>query len=119
MPLRGDKRSSSKVRLGTGKRPRGDDGYAQVLALGLAILMTATIFDAVKTAGVRALVSAGWGGLGDVEPPAEVFILKGASSSLSHADQKATYRTTGCSPTAESRLYATTEVSHFTALVRC
>ena len=32
---------------------------------------------AVKKAGVRALVSAGWGGLGGVDVPAEVFILQG------------------------------------------
>jgi len=36
-----------------------------------------TIFDAVKAAGVRALVSAGWGGLGGVKVPEDVFILKG------------------------------------------
>jgi sterol 3beta-glucosyltransferase len=35
------------------------------------------IFDAVKVAGVRALVSAGWGGLGGAEVPEGVFILKG------------------------------------------
>ncbi|WVF67372.1 hypothetical protein IAT40_002127 [Kwoniella sp. CBS 6097] len=39
--------------------------------------MTKTIFDAVKAAGVRALVSAGWGGLGGCEVPENVFILKG------------------------------------------
>lgn len=33
--------------------------------------------EAVKSAGVRALVSAGWGGLGGVDVPPEVFILKG------------------------------------------
>ncbi len=36
-----------------------------------------TIFEAVKSAGVRALVSAGWGGLGGSDIPDEVFILKG------------------------------------------
>jgi sterol 3beta-glucosyltransferase len=38
---------------------------------------TETIFDAVKKAGVRALVSAGWGGLGGTTIPDEVFILEG------------------------------------------
>ena len=33
--------------------------------------------EAVKSAGVRALVSAGWGGLGGADVPPEVFILKG------------------------------------------
>jgi hypothetical protein len=33
--------------------------------------------DAVKESGVRALVSAGWGGLGGADVPDEVFILKG------------------------------------------
>ncbi|KAF8589708.1 glycosyltransferase family 1 protein [Ramaria rubella] len=37
--------------------------------------MTKTIFDAVKNAGVRALVSAGWGGLGGSSIPEDVFIL--------------------------------------------
>lgn len=42
------------------------------------ITLTAeTIFDAVKEAGVRALVSAGWGGLGGTEIPEGVFILEG------------------------------------------
>ena len=40
-------------------------------------LRPGTLFDAVRMAGVRALVSAGWGGLGGVEPPPEVFILEG------------------------------------------
>jgi hypothetical protein len=33
--------------------------------------------EAVKESGVRALVSAGWGGLGGADVPDEVFILKG------------------------------------------
>ncbi|KAK0185951.1 glycosyltransferase family 1 protein [Armillaria mellea] len=37
--------------------------------------MTATIFAATKQAGVRALVSAGWGGLGGVTVPSHIFIL--------------------------------------------
>ncbi|KAF9009573.1 hypothetical protein BDQ17DRAFT_1071182 [Cyathus striatus] len=37
--------------------------------------MTKTIFEATKAAGVRALVSAGWGGLGGTEVPPHVFIL--------------------------------------------
>ncbi|KAK0185950.1 UDP-Glycosyltransferase/glycogen phosphorylase [Armillaria mellea] len=37
--------------------------------------MTSTIFEATKQAGVRALVSAGWGGLGDVAIPSHIFIL--------------------------------------------
>ena len=36
-----------------------------------------TIFDAVEKAGCRALVSAGWGGLGGANIPESVFILKG------------------------------------------
>lgn len=35
--------------------------------------------EAVKAAGVRALVSAGWGGLGGADVPEEVCILKGKS----------------------------------------
>lgn len=38
---------------------------------------TETIMEAVKESGVRALVSAGWGGLGGADVPPEVFILKG------------------------------------------
>ena len=41
--------------------------------------MTQTILDAVKIAGVRALVSAGWGGLGGAKVSEEVFILEGKS----------------------------------------
>jgi hypothetical protein len=37
--------------------------------------MTSTIFEAVKASGVRALVSAGWGGLGGKDVPDNVFIL--------------------------------------------
>ncbi|PBK62940.1 UDP-Glycosyltransferase/glycogen phosphorylase [Armillaria solidipes] len=37
--------------------------------------MTATIFAATKQAGVRALVSAGWGGLGGITIPSHIFIL--------------------------------------------
>ncbi|KAL1716746.1 glycosyltransferase family 1 protein [Schizophyllum commune] len=37
--------------------------------------MTRIIFEATKRAGVRALVSAGWGGLGGVSVPSNVFIL--------------------------------------------
>jgi len=33
--------------------------------------------EAVKKSGVRALVSAGWGGLGGADVPDEVFILEG------------------------------------------
>jgi sterol 3beta-glucosyltransferase len=39
--------------------------------------MTETIMEAVKKSGVRALVSAGWGGLGGADVPDEVFILEG------------------------------------------
>jgi hypothetical protein len=35
--------------------------------------------EAVKESGVRALVSAGWGGLGGADVPDEVFILKGGT----------------------------------------
>jgi UDP:flavonoid glycosyltransferase YjiC (YdhE family) len=39
--------------------------------------MTAMVFEAVRQAGVRALVSKGWGGLGstNMEPPKNVFLL--------------------------------------------
>ena len=37
--------------------------------------LTEMIFKAVKIAGVRALVSKGWGGLGGEEPPEGVFLL--------------------------------------------
>jgi sterol 3beta-glucosyltransferase len=37
--------------------------------------MSTTIFEATKQAGVRALVSAGWGGLGGMSIPDHVFIL--------------------------------------------
>lgn len=37
--------------------------------------LSETIFEAVEKAGVRALVSAGWGGLGDTTVPSNVFIL--------------------------------------------
>ena len=37
--------------------------------------LTNTIFQATKNAGVRALVSAGWGGLGSGAVPEHVFIL--------------------------------------------
>lgn len=37
----------------------------------------ATIFDAVKESGVRAIVSAGWGGLGGKDVPPNIFILPG------------------------------------------
>ncbi|KAL0059449.1 hypothetical protein AAF712_013793 [Marasmius tenuissimus] len=40
-----------------------------------AAAMTSTIFEATKKAGVRALVSAGWGGLGGVQVPPHIFIL--------------------------------------------
>ncbi|WVR09693.1 hypothetical protein IAU60_006768 [Kwoniella sp. DSM 27419] len=39
--------------------------------------MTKTIFEAVEAAGVRALVSAGWGGLGGCDVPESVHILEG------------------------------------------
>lgn len=43
--------------------------------------------DAIKKAGVRALVSAGWGGLGGADVPDEVFILKGRRRlDLNHSD---------------------------------
>ncbi|TVY75837.1 Sterol 3-beta-glucosyltransferase UGT80B1, partial [Lachnellula suecica] len=37
--------------------------------------LTNIIFGAVKRAGVRALVSKGWGGIGGAEPPEGVFLL--------------------------------------------
>ncbi|EIW72027.1 hypothetical protein TREMEDRAFT_25667 [Tremella mesenterica DSM 1558] len=38
--------------------------------------LTNTILEAVKTTGVRAIISAGWGGLGGVDVPKDVYILK-------------------------------------------
>ncbi|KAG8954760.1 hypothetical protein FRC04_011193 [Tulasnella sp. 424] len=43
-----------------------------------AAAMTQTIFDAIKLANVRAIVSAGWGGLGGKDVPPNVFILTGS-----------------------------------------
>ncbi|KAJ8093380.1 hypothetical protein PM082_020237 [Marasmius tenuissimus] len=40
-----------------------------------AAAMTETVFEATRRAGVRALVSAGWGGLGGVTVPSHIFIL--------------------------------------------
>jgi sterol 3beta-glucosyltransferase len=37
--------------------------------------MTRTIFTATKHANARALVSAGWGGLGGVDVPDHIFLL--------------------------------------------
>lgn len=37
--------------------------------------LTSMIFAAVKMAGVRAIVSKGWGGIGGEEPPEEVLLL--------------------------------------------
>jgi UDP:flavonoid glycosyltransferase YjiC (YdhE family) len=39
--------------------------------------MTSMVFEAIRQAGVRAVVSKGWGGLGtrDIEPPSNVFLL--------------------------------------------
>ncbi|KAG8896572.1 hypothetical protein FRB99_008829 [Tulasnella sp. 403] len=39
--------------------------------------MTRTIFDGVQKAGVRAIVSAVWGGLGGTDVPPNIFILPG------------------------------------------
>ncbi|TFK67117.1 glycosyltransferase family 1 protein [Pluteus cervinus] len=39
------------------------------------VALTNKIFEATEKAGVRALVSAGWGGLGGVEVPPHIFIL--------------------------------------------
>lgn len=50
--------------------------------------MTQTIFDAVEKAGVRALVSAGWGGLGGTTIPENVFILKGEHLVISCWNQR-------------------------------
>ncbi|KAG9051113.1 hypothetical protein FS837_011959 [Tulasnella sp. UAMH 9824] len=43
-----------------------------------AAAMTKTIFDAIRLANVRAIVSAGWGGLGGTDVPPNVFILTGS-----------------------------------------
>lgn len=44
----------------------------------MLIEVVETIFDAVKKSGGRAIVSAGWGGLGGAEVPDEVFIQEGS-----------------------------------------
>ncbi|TFK31981.1 glycosyltransferase family 1 protein [Crucibulum laeve] len=49
-------------------------GFGSVVVKDSAA-MTQTIFEATEKAGVRALVSAGWGGLGGVTIPSNVFIL--------------------------------------------
>ncbi|KAF5386949.1 hypothetical protein D9615_002027 [Tricholomella constricta] len=49
-------------------------GFGSVVVADAAA-MTKMIFDATAQAGVRALVSAGWGGLGGVTVPPHVFIL--------------------------------------------
>ncbi|KAF8061758.1 UDP-Glycosyltransferase/glycogen phosphorylase [Lyophyllum atratum] len=49
-------------------------GFGSVVVADAAA-MTKTIFDATAQAGVRALVSAGWGGLGGVSVPSHIFIL--------------------------------------------
>lgn len=49
-------------------------GFGSVVVEDSAV-MTKTIFDAVERAGLRALVSAGWGGLGGVDVPSNIFIL--------------------------------------------
>lgn len=41
------------------------------------VLYLETIFDATRLANVRAIVSAGWGGLGGKDVPPNVFILTG------------------------------------------
>lgn len=63
--------------------------------------ITETIFEAVKSAGVRALVSAGWGGLGSAKVPDDVFILEGMNCSLKPLILKGASRTTGFSPMVE------------------
>ena len=50
--------------------------------------MTKTIFDAVRASNVRALVSAGWGGLGGEEVPEGVFILGESSLNEREAMRK-------------------------------
>jgi sterol 3beta-glucosyltransferase len=37
--------------------------------------LTELIFEAVKKAGVRAIVSKGWGGIGGVDPPEGILLL--------------------------------------------
>ena len=46
------------------------------------LTLSETIFEAVKKAGIRALVSAGWGGLGGTDVPDDVFILEGEDSHM-------------------------------------
>ncbi len=69
-----------------------------------------TLLDAIKIAGVRALISAGWSGMGGVDIPSSVFVLgawwaspiqSGGLTKSSH-DLQVTSRMTGCSRRAES-----------------
>lgn len=56
--------------------------------------MTQIIFDAVRASGQRALVSAGWGGLGGAEVPPEIFIL-GQPSHFTHRLHESTLTVAG------------------------
>jgi len=49
--------------------------FANFLGNQLTRSYTETIFSAISKSGVRALVSAGWGGIGGVSVPPNVFIL--------------------------------------------
>ena len=76
-----------------------------------AAAMTRTIFDAVEASGTRALVSAGWGGLGGTDVPDSVFILKGGSLIMPLADiTQGTFRMIGYLRTVGSPQSVTTEV---------
>ncbi|KIO22728.1 glycosyltransferase family 1 protein [Tulasnella calospora MUT 4182] len=52
-------------------------GFGSIITL-TPVLYPETIFDAIKLANVRAIVSAGWGGLGGKDIPPDVFILTGS-----------------------------------------
>lgn len=50
-------------------------GFGSISGIGDPVAFTKMIFEAVEKAGVRALVSKGWGGLGEVDIPENIYML--------------------------------------------
>lgn len=50
-------------------------GFGSISGIGDPTAFTKMIFEAVDKAGVRALVSKGWGGLGDIDVPDNIYML--------------------------------------------